>query len=75
MLRLLETIAMLDRVGHPSLRRRLRVVRRELLGAAADLDRVGLIVLSDAGADGGVWVSLSEAGRLLLTIGSGRRAG
>lgn len=71
---LLETFAMLDRVGHPSSRRRLRVVRRELLGVADDLERVGLIVLREAGASRGVWVSLSEAGRRLLTTGSGRGA-
>lgn len=74
-LHLLQTLVMLDQVGPPYSRRGLRVVRRGLLRAAADLDRVGLVALSDAGAGHGVWISLSEAGRRLLTTGSGRCVG
>lgn len=74
-LHLLETVAMLEKASPSSSRRKLRVVRRELLRAAADLDRVGLVALSDAGAGHGVWVSLSESGRRLLKTGSGRRVG
>jgi hypothetical protein len=74
-LQLLETVYLFDGAGPPSSPRRLGIIRRELLGAAGDLERVGLVVLRDAGAGHGVWVSLSGAGRHLLTTGYGRRAG
>jgi hypothetical protein len=48
---LVETLAILNCVGPPSLRRRLRVARRELIGAASDLERVGLVDLEDAEAE------------------------
>jgi hypothetical protein len=72
---LAETLFIMDRVGPPSPRRRIRVARKELIGAAGDLERVGLVVLGDAGPDRGVWISLSGAGQRLLTKDPGRLAG
>lgn len=71
---LLETLVILDYTGPPSSRRRLRVARRELIGAAGDLERAGLVVLRETGTDGGVWVSLSGAGHRLLAARPGRLA-
>lgn len=71
-LHLLETLLLLQRVGYPSLPARVRVVRPDLLKAAGDLERMGLVLLREVGESGGVWVSLSEASRRLLKSGRGR---